>query len=136
MLNTTRPNFYKKSEIFIKNEYFNNITLNSTIYRHLFNLNLLSKNLNKQLLAQFDTVETDGYLRFKEFLELSFEDKKILSLTDQKQFFAGINETLNGNTLNRIITNIFNYQSKVIESVKTIRLGERIPLLKTVLLDK
>ena len=43
--------------------------------------------------------------------------------------------TLNGNTLNRVITNIFNYQNKVINAVKTKRVGERIPLLKTVLLD-
>jgi len=135
LLNTTRPDFYKKSEIFIKTEFFNNITFNSTIYRHLYNLNLLSKNLNKKLLAEFDTVETDGYLRFKEFLELNFDDKKMLNIEDQKQFFVGVNETLNGNTLNRVITNIFNYQNSVIDAVKTKRVGERIPLLKTVLLD-
>tara|TARA_E500000318_G_scaffold25355_1_gene25371 strand:- start:4244 stop:6214 length:1971 start_codon:yes stop_codon:yes gene_type:complete len=136
LLNTSRPNFYKKSEIFLKDEYFNNITFNSTIFRHLFNLNLLSSNLNKQLLAVFDTVETDGYLRFKDFLELSHEDKEILDLNNQKQYFAGVNETLNGNTLNRIMTNLFEYQNNIIQSVETKRIGERIPILKTVLLDK
>ena len=136
MLNTRRPNFYKKSEVFIQNEYFNNITFNSTIFRHLFNLNLLSSNLNKKLVAEFDTVVVDGYLRFKEFLELSFEDKSSLEFEDQKQFFLGVNETLTGNTLNRIITNIFNYQNKIIQAIKTLRIGQRIPDLKTVLLDK
>lgn len=136
LLNTNRPNFYKKSEIFIKDEYFNNITFNSTIFRHLFNLNLLSSNLNKQLLAVFDTIQTDGYLRFRDFLELSHEDKEILDLNNQKQYFAGVNETLNGNTLNRIMTNLFEYQNNIIETVKTKRIGERIPILKTVLLDK
>jgi hypothetical protein len=102
----------------------------------LFNLNLLSSNLNKKLVAEFDTVEVDGYLRFKEFLELSFEDKSSLEFEDQKQFFLGVNETLTGNTLNRIITNIFNYQNKIIQAIKTLRIGQRIPDLKTVLLDK
>jgi len=136
LLNTTRPNFYKKSEIFIEDEYFNNITFNSTIYRHLFNLNLFASNLNKKLLAEFDTIQTDGYLRFREFLELTHDDKETLDLINQKQFFVGVNETLNGNTLNRVITNLFNYQNKLIEVVKTKRVGERIPLLKTVIIDK
>ena len=136
LLNTNRPNFFKRSEIFIKDEFFNNITFNSTIYRHLFNLNLFASNLNKQLLAQFDTLQTDGYLRFKEFLEMTHDDKESLDLLDQKQFFVGVNETLNGNTLNRIITNLFEYQNKLIEIVKTRRIGERIPLLKTVIIDK
>jgi len=136
LLNTNRPNFFKKSEIFLNDEYFNNITFNSTIYRHLFNLNLLGSNLNKQLLAVFDTVETNGYLRFKDFLEISYEDKKQLDLTDQKQYFAGINETLNGNTLNRIMTNLYEYQDKIIQTIITKRIGARIPILKTVLLDK
>ena len=131
LLNTNRPNFFKKSEIFLNDEYFNNITFNSTIYRHLFNLNLLGSNLNKQLLAVFDTVETNGYLRFKDFLEISYEDKKQLDLTDQKQYFAGINETLNGNTLN-----LYEYQDKIIQTIVTKRIGARIPILKTVLLDK
>jgi hypothetical protein len=138
LLNTKTPDFYKKSEIFIKNEFFNNITLNSTFYRHLFNLNLLSSNLNKQILAEFDTVgtTTEGYLRFKDFREMSYEDKESLDLNDQKQYFIGVNETLNGNSLNRVLINIFNYQNKLIDIIKTIRRGERIPSSKTVILDK
>ena len=136
LLNTNRPNFYKRSEILISDEYFNNITFNSTIYRHLFNLNLFASNLNKKLLAEFDTIETDGYLRFKEFLEMTHDDKIELDLNNQKDFFIGVNETLNGNSLNRVINNLFNYQNKLIDVVKTIRTGERIPLLKTVVIDK
>jgi len=136
LLNTKKPNFYNKNEIFLNDEYFNNITFNSTIYRHLFNLNLLGSNLNKKLLAQFDTIETNGYLRFKEFLEMSHEDKDTLDIIDGKQFFVGINETLNGNTLNRVMENVIKYQNKIIQTVDTKRIGERIPILKTVLLDK
>ena len=136
LLNTTSPNFYLKSDIFIKNELFNNITLNSSFYRHLFNLNLLSSNLNKQILAEFETVLSDGYLKFKDFLELNYEEKKDLDIHNQKQYSIGVNETLNGNSLNRIITNIYNYQTKLIEMVKTKIRGERIPPSKTVLLDK
>ena len=136
LLNTNQPNFYKKSEIFFDDEYFNNITFNSTIYRHLFNLNLFASNLNKKLLAEFDTLQTDGYLRFREFLELDYSDKESLNLNDQKQYFVGVNETLNGNTLNRVMENVIEYQNKIISTVDTKRIGERIPLLKTVLLDK
>ena len=136
LLNTNQPNFYKKSEIFFDDEYFNNITFNSTIYRHLFNLNLFASNLNKKLLAEFDTLQTDGYLRFREFLELDYSDKESLNLNDQKQYFVGVNETLNGNSLNRVISNLYEYQNKLIEVVKTQRIGKRIPLLKTVIIDK
>lgn len=136
LLNTTDPNFYRRSEILIESEFFNNITFNSTIYRHLYNLNLFSSNLNKKLLAEFDPVIDEGYLRFKEFLELTHGDKKQLDITDQKQFFVGVNETLNGNTLNRVINNLYDYQNKVIEVVKTVRKGKRIPSAETVLLDK
>ncbi len=83
-----------------------------------------------------DTVETEGYLRFKEFLELNHDDKKSLDLNDQKRYFVGVNETLDGNTLNRIISNLFEYQNKLIDIVKTNRIGQRIPLLKTVIIDK
>ena len=136
LLNTTDPNFYRRSEILIESEFFNNITFNSTIYRHLYNLNLFSSNLNKKLLAEFDPVLDEGYLRFKEFLELTYDDKNQLDITDQKQFFVGVNETLNGNTLNRVINNLYDYQDKVIEVVKTVRKGKRIPSAETVLLDK
>jgi len=136
LLNTTDPNFYRRSEILIESEFFNNITFNSTIYRHLYNLNLFSSNLNKKLLAEFDPVIDEGYLRFKEFLELTYNDKKQLDITDQKQFFVGVNETLNGNTLNRVINNLYEYQNKVIEVVKTVIKGKRIPSAETVLLDK
>jgi hypothetical protein len=67
---------------------------------------------------------------------MSYEDKESLDLNDQKQYFIGVNETLNGNSLNRVLINIFNYQNKLIDIIKTIRRGERIPSSKTVLLDK
>ena len=136
LLNTKTPNFYKKSEIFINNEMFNNITLNSTIYRHLFNLNLLSSNLNKNILAEFDTEITDGFLKFKDFIELNYDNKINLELDDQKQYFIGVNETLNGNSLNRVFTNLYDYQERLKNNVITIKRGERIPPGKTVILDK
>jgi len=67
---------------------------------------------------------------------MSYEDKESLDLNDQKQYFIGVNETLNGNSLNRVLINIFNYQNKLIDIIKTIRRGERIPSSKTVILDK
>ena len=67
---------------------------------------------------------------------MSYENKEGLELNDQKQYFIGVNETLNGNSLNRVLKNIFNYQNKLIETIKTIRSGKRIPPSKTVLLDK
>ena len=39
-------------------------------------------------------------------------------------------------TLNRVIEELFNYQNKLINLLRTKRIGERIPLLKTVILDK
>ena len=52
---------------------------------------------------------------------------------DPKQFFVGVNETLNGLTLNRIITNLYNYQKGILDILQVRRVGQRIPPLSTVI---
>ena len=131
LLTTKGPSFYKRSEILLSNEYFNNITFNLAFYKHINNLNMLVQNLNKKVLAKF---ATDFYLFFDDFTELTYDDKKIAKIEDPSQFFVGVNETLNGNVLNRVITNLYEYQTKILELIEVTRLGSRIPPLSTVII--
>ena len=131
LLTNKGPSFYKRSEILLSNEYFNNITFNLAFYKHINNLNMLVQNLNKKVLARF---ATDFYLFFDDFTELTYDDKKIAKIEDPSQFFVGVNETLNGNILNRVITNLYEYQTKILELIEVTRLGSRIPPLSTVII--
>jgi hypothetical protein len=131
LLNNENPNFYNKSSIELNNEYFNNITLNQSIYKLIYNINLLSANVNKQMFAEFDL---DTYLRFKDFNEFDYFDKSELNIDDMKQFFVGVNETVNGNTLNRVLTEIYDYQEKFLYFVRTRIQNKRIPSLVTVVI--
>ena len=131
LLNNENPNFYNKSSIALNDEYFNNITLNQSIYKLIYNINLLSANVNKQMFAEFDL---DTYLRFQDFNEFDYFDKSVLNIDDMKQFFVGVNETVNGNTLNRVLTEIYNYQEKFLYFVRTRIQNKRIPSLVTVVI--
>jgi hypothetical protein len=51
-----------------------------------------------------------------------------------KQFFVGVNETVNGNTLNRVLTEIYDYQEKFLYFVRTRIQNKRIPSLVTVVI--
>lgn len=130
LLSNENPNFYKRSEILIQDEMFNNITFNLVFYKHISNLNILLQTLNKKILASFGT---DTYLFFDDFTELTSLDKEPFTIKDPKQFFVGVNETLNGLTLNRIITNLYNYQKGILDILQVRRVGQRIPPLSTVI---
>ena len=131
LLSNENPNFYKRSEILLEDEMFNNITYNLALYKHLSNINILLQNLNKKVVAKFNT---DQYLFFDDSNELTGAVKSAYSISDPKQFFVGINETLNGNTLNRTITELYNYQKRILELIQVNRVGKRIPALSTVVI--
>ena len=57
-----------------------------------------------------------------------------LETVDMKQFFVGVNETVNGNTLNRVLTEIYDYQEKFLYFVRTRIQNKRIPSLVTVVI--
>lgn len=131
LLNDINPDFYDKQSILLDGEYFNNISFNQSIYKILYNINILSANINKQLLAEFGQ---DTYLRFKDFNEFNYNDKLILELGDEKQFFIGVNEPVTGNALNRAFTEIYNYQIKFIDFIKTKIQNKRILSTVTVVI--
>jgi hypothetical protein len=131
LLNDTSAEFYGKSEILIQDEFFNNITLNQSIFRILHNFNTLSIILGRQLAGEF---QLNGYLIFRDIIDLGYEEKRDLEIDDEKQFFVGINETVNGNTLNRCFLNLFKYQEKFINNINTKILNERVPNKITVFL--
>jgi len=83
------------------------------------------------MFAEFDL---DTYLRFKDFNEFDYFDKSVLDIDDMKQFFVGVNETVNGNTLNRVLTEIYDYQEKFLYFVRTRIQNKRIPSLVTVVI--
>jgi hypothetical protein len=129
LLSDKYPNFYKKSEIFLDKELFNNITFNLAVYKHITNLNILLQNLNKKATARFDQSE---YLFFDDFSEISYDAKQKFTIKDPRQFFVGVNEVLTGNVLNRVISNLYNYQEGILKLTEVERIGLRIPPLSTV----
>ena len=127
ILDSENLNFYKKNEILLKNEYFNNITFNTAIYKLLYNLKLISIAINKRLSLRFNR----GILTF-ERIESIISDLSKLKLIDTKDFYIGNNENISANNFNRVIDNIINYENNLLSLIDVNITNTRIPTLSTV----
>lgn len=120
-------NFYKKSEILLKDEYFNSITFNTSLYKLLYNLKLLSIAINKRLTLR--------YLRNELYFERInniLADKSSLDLLDTKNFYIGNNENISVNNFNRCIKNMLQYQDNIIPLLDVFISNTKIPSLSTI----
>ena len=132
LLADQRPTFFNKNQIFVSgNDYFNNITFNNSIYKILYNINLLSSLFSATINAIYDD---EGLLYFDKLNNLSTLDKQDLLIEDLKQFFIGVNEPLTGNSLNRIITNLHDQLLRVLRKTEVNTSGVRIPALSTIVI--
>ena len=127
MSNEKQP-FYNLSDIIFDDEYFNNLTINTSIYKILYNLKLLSINLNKKIESEYD------------FFTLNLKLKQILNFSSDKDdemgnlfnFYVGLNEVVSVNVFNRIVEAVYNYQEKIINNIQTVVKNTPIPALSTV----
>jgi len=125
--NENQP-FYSLNEILFSTEYFNNLTLNTSLYKLLYNHKILSLNLNKKIESEYDFYTQN--LKLKQILNFSsLRDDEIGNLYN---FYAGLNEVVSVNIFNRIIESIYNYQDKIINSIQTEINNTPIPALSTI----
>lgn len=126
-LDSSDLNFYEKSEILLKDEYFNNITFNTSLYKLLYNLKLLSIAINKRLTLRY----VRGDLLFERINNL-LADKSSLDLLDTKNFYIGNNENISVNNFNRCIKNMIQYQDDLIPLLDVFISNTKIPSLSTI----
>lgn len=123
-------NFYSKDEILLKDEYFNNITLNTSFYKLLFNLKLISISTNKQLNTTFDK----GIERIQRIANIDSSLKRDTEIDDNfiLNVNVGNNEPIAANIFNRQLSNILDYQRKLLKLFGKRINNTRIPFLSTI----
>ena len=127
-LDSDNPNFYKKNEILLNDEYFNNITFNTSIYKLLFNINLLSSSINKVLEVSFDNES----LVYEDIRSLQEDEKLDFSIKNLPSFYVGNNESLQVNNFNRVAEKIYNYTDNILGNFRTKISNTVIPKLSTI----
>ena len=123
-------NFYEKSEILFDEEYFNNITLNTAMYKMLFNMKLLANSLNKKLITTFES----GIETFNRIEIINADEKNSVSLSnnDFLNLNVGNNEPTAALIFNRQLKFLLDYQNKVKDLLKVDVTNTLIPKLSTV----
>jgi hypothetical protein len=127
-LDSDNPNFYKKNEILLNDEYFNNLTFNTSIYKLLFNINLLSSSINKVLEVSFDNES----LVYEDIRSLQEDEKLDFSIKNLPSFYVGNNESLQVNNFNRVAEKIYNYTDNILGNFRTKISNTVIPKLSTI----
>ena len=122
------PDFYNLNEILFQFEYFNSITLNTALYKLLYNHNLLSSRISKKVSVKFDK----GRKLFKDITHLTAEEKLKISLSGTENFYAGVNETISTLVFNRILKSFFDYQIDILKLLEVETINLKNPPLSTI----
>lgn len=109
-LDLNNTNFFEKEDILLKDEYFNNITLNTSIYKILYNVNLLGICVNKKVNLKFES----GILTFDRIFNIIPEEKKLLKIENINEFYIGNNEPLSFDSFNRPMEKLLNLEEKIL----------------------
>lgn len=120
--------FFSKKQTQIKDDFFNAFSLNSSLYKIVYNCNLLSSNINKFLKTSYYRQE----LTFDSFTNISPNIVDSTLLLDQNESFIGNNETVNIDVFNRSVNKILDYQNLLLSAYKVEIIGTKIPVLSTV----
>ena len=123
------PNFLKLSEILLSGEFFNNISYNNLIYKFLFNLNLLTNDIGKTLFVKYE----NDFVVLDSIKTVDNIDKNRLgNITNEKNFYVGVNETASVQVFNRTLTNLYNYIESIGDIINLKYRNIRIPPLSTI----
>lgn len=123
------PNFLKLSEILLSGEFFNNISYNNLIYKFLFNLNLLTNDIGKTLFVKYE----NDFVVLDSIKTVDNIDKNRLgNITNEKDFYVGVNETASVQVFNRTLTNLYNYIESIGDIINLKYRNIRIPPLSTI----
>ena len=128
-LNNENPQFLDLKDILIKDDFFNNVSFNNTIYKFLFNVNILGLEIGKQLEVKY----SDGFLTFEKFKNIKPEFKiDKVNFENDNDFYVGVNETISTKVFNRVIEKIYNYLYGLSSSLNVQLNNTRISPLTTV----
>lgn len=123
------PNFLKLNEILLSSEFFNNLSYNNLIYKFLFNLNLLANDIGKSLFVKYE----NDFVVLDSIKTVDINDKNRLgNITNEKDFYVGVNETASVQVFNRTLTNLYNYIESIGNIINLKYKNIRIPPLSTI----
>ncbi len=122
------PDLYNLNEILFEFEYFNSITLNTALYKLLYNHNLLSNRISKKVSLKFDK----GRKIFHDISHLTSEEKLKMTLSATENFYAGVNETMSTLVFNRILKSFYEYQVDILKLLQVETINLKNPPLSTI----
>jgi hypothetical protein len=110
-LHSSNFNIYSINEIFLKDEYFNNLTFNKCIKKILFNLDILSSYIHSSFIYTHN---------INKELEYSSSEllPEVIQVEKNYNFFVGVNERVTPQVFNRCIREIYNYQTTILLILK------------------
>jgi hypothetical protein len=122
------PDLYDLDEITFDFEYFNSITLNTALYKLLYNHNLLASRISKKVSVKFDR----GKKVFDDISHLNAQEKLKISLSGTENFYVGVNETISTLVFNRVLKSFFDYQTNILKLLQVEITNLKIPALSTI----
>ena len=119
-LTNSKFKIFDKNDINLKEEYFNNLTINKSFKKLLFNLDNLAANINSAFLFEFDNYNM-----------LTYQGNASLSANIQQEKevgnFLGVNEVVTPQVFNRCLEKIFNYQNNILGILTKRIQGKKFP---------
>lgn len=123
------PNLITLNNLLINDEYFNNISYNNLIYKFLFNLNLLTNEIGRSLFVKYD----NDFVILDSIKTVDINDKLIFgNITNEKDFYVGVNETASTKIFNRTLSNLYYYIENISKILNLKYRNIRIPPLSTI----
>jgi len=122
------PDLYNLNQILFEFEYFNSITLNTALYKLLYNHNLIANRISKKVSLKFDK----GRKIFDDISHLTPEEKLKITLSGTENFYAGVNETMSTLVFNRILKSFHDYQIDILKLLQVETINLKIPPLSTI----
>jgi hypothetical protein len=108
--------YYNLDKVKLQNiEYNQALVLNKEFYKLFSNIIYIKNQLKGRFYAEYNDF---GDIMYNDYIYLSDEEINTLNIELQLNSFVNDNELVQPNVLNRLITNIYNYQLKLLEITK------------------
>lgn len=110
-LESTDFKIFDKNDILLNDQYFNNITLNKSFKKLLFNHDNLTTYIQSQFTYLYNTNK-----------DLIYDSNLVLSeninISRDYNFFVGVNEVVTPQAFNRCIQELYSYQKTILDTLK------------------
>ena len=110
-LESTDFKIFDKNDILLNDQYFNNITLNKSFKKLLFNHDNLTTYIQSQFTYLYNTNK-----------DLIYDSNLVLgeniNISRDYNFFVGVNEVVTPQAFNRCIQELYSYQKTILDTLK------------------